>query len=133
MGSRYYLKAHTGQSVLSSLNCLSTIVVNAGMITGDTLWEPSFVSWLLAMISEEGKRTTFFHWPKLNTVFANQAWISLRRLPEAKAGKKAVLKVRSLRSVSFIGSKGILVSSFSTTERFHFGTFQELLGRYLRL
>ena len=36
---------------------------------------------------------------------------------EAKASKKTVLRVRCLRSVSFIGSKGALGSSLSTTER----------------
>ena len=41
-------------------------------------------------------------------------------LPEAKASKKAVLRIRCLRSVSFIGSKGAFVSSLSTTERFPF-------------
>ena len=64
--------------------------------------------------------------PRLDTLFATQAWISLRRLPEAKAMKKAVLKVRCLRSVSFMGSKGAFVSSLRTTERFHLGKFLEL-------
>ena len=77
------------------------------------------------------KKKTFSHWPRLDTLFATQAWISLRRLPEAKASKKAVLRVRCLRSVSFIGSKGSFVSSFRTTERFHLGRFLELLVRSL--
>ena len=63
------------------------------------------------MKSEEGNKATFSQWPRLDTLFATQAWISLRRLPEAKASKKAVLRVRCLRSVSFIGSKGAFVSS----------------------
>ena len=42
-----------------------------------------------------------------------------------------VLRVRCLRSVSFIGSKGAFVSSLRTTERFHIGRFLELLGRSL--
>ena len=83
------------------------------------------------MKSEEGNKATFSHWPRLDTLFATQAWISLRRLPEAKASKKAVLRVRCLRSVSFIGSKGAFVSSLRTTERFHLGRFLELLGRSL--
>ena len=58
------------------------------------------------MKSEEGNKATFSHWPRLDTLFATQAWISLRRLPEAKASKKAVLRVRCLRSVSFMGSNG---------------------------
>ena len=36
--------AGTGHKVLSSLNCLSTLVVRAGIVTGDTLWEPSLAS-----------------------------------------------------------------------------------------
>ena len=103
------------------------MVVKAGIVTGDTLWEPSFASWFLVIKPEEGNKATFSHWPRLDTLFVNQAWISLRRLPEAKASKKAVLRVRCLRSVSFIGSKGGFVSSLRTTERFHFwkvsGTF----------
>ena len=62
------------------------------------------------MKSEEGNKATFSHWPRLDTLFATQAWISLQRLPEAKASKKAVLRVRCLRSVSFIGSNGAFVS-----------------------
>ena len=77
----------------------STIVVNAGMITGDTLWEPPFCSWFLTLKSDNGKIATFSHWPKLNTLFATQVWILLWSLLEAKANRKAVLKVRCLRSV----------------------------------
>ena len=36
------------------------------------------------MKSEEGNKATFSHWPRLDTLFATQAWILLRRLPEAK-------------------------------------------------
>ena len=104
------------------------MVVKAGIVTGDTLWEPSLASWFLAVKSEEGNKATFSHWPRLDTLFAKQVWISLWRLPEAKASKKAVLRVRGLRSVSFIGSKGNFVSSLRTSERFHFGRFLELLG-----
>ena len=35
--SKQYLRARTGHKVLSSLNCLSTMVVKAGIVTGDTL------------------------------------------------------------------------------------------------
>ena len=83
------------------------------------------------MKSEEGNKATFSHWPRLDTLFATQAWTSLRRLPEAKASKKAVLRVRCLRSVSFMGSKGAFVSSLRTTERFHLGKFLEFFGRSL--
>ena len=79
------------------------------------------------MKSEEGNKATFSHWPRLDTLFAPQA---LWHLLEAKASKKAVLRVRCLRSVSFIGSKGAFVSSLRTTERFHLGRLLELLGRW---
>ena len=85
----------------------------------------------LAMKSEEGNKATFSHWSRLDTLFATQAWISLWRMPEAKASKKAVLRVRCLRSVSFIDSKDAFVSSLRTTERFHLGRFLELLGQSL--
>ena len=88
----------------------------------------SYFEVITAMKSEEGNKATFSHWPRLDTLFATQAWISLRRLPEAKASKKVVLRVRCLRSVSFIGSKSAFVSSLRT-ERFHLGRFLELLGR----
>ena len=35
--SKENLRARTGHRVLSSLNCLSTMVVKAGIVTGDTL------------------------------------------------------------------------------------------------
>ena len=35
------------------------------------------------MKSEEGNKATFSHWPRLDTLFATQALISLQRLPEA--------------------------------------------------
>ena len=49
------------------------MVVKAGIVTGDRLWEPSLASWLLAMKSEEGNKATFSHWPRLDTLFATQA------------------------------------------------------------
>ena len=51
----------------------------------------------------------------------NQAWISLLRLPEPKASKKTVLKVRCFKEASFRGSKGAFVSWCSTRERFQEG------------
>ena len=65
--SKYYLRARTGRKVLYSLNCLSTMVVRAGIVTGDTLCEPSLASWFLAIKSEEGNKATFSHWPRLDT------------------------------------------------------------------
>ena len=60
------------------------------------------------MKSEEGNKATFSHWPRLDTLFATQAWMSLQRLPEAKASKLAVLRVRCLRSVFEHNRKGSL-------------------------
>ena len=37
-------QGHTEKRVPSSLNCLSTVVVKAGIITGDALGEPSLAS-----------------------------------------------------------------------------------------
>ena len=64
---------------------------------------------------KKGTRQPFSHWPRFDTLFATQACISLRHLLEAKASKIAVLRVRCLRSVSFIGSMGAFVSSLSYT------------------
>ena len=64
----------------------------------------------------------------IDTLFATQAWISPRRLQEAKASKKAVLRVRCLRSVSFIGSKGAFVSSLRTTEKVPLGEISGTFG-----
>ena len=52
-------------------------------------------------------------------------------LLEAKARKTAIFKVRAVRSVTFIGSKGAFVSSFNTMERFHIGKILDLLGQSL--
>ena len=71
---------------------------------------------------------TFSHWPKWDTLFAILAWISLWHLLEARASKKVVLSVRCSRYVTFIGSKGALVSSFRTMERFLFGYISKTLG-----
>ena len=51
------------------------------------------------MKSEEGNKATFSHWPRLDTLSATQAWISLRHLPQAKASKKAVLRGAKQSSV----------------------------------
>ena len=78
------------------------MVVRARIVTGD-LGELSFVSWLLALKSVEGNKATFSRWLRLDTLFTTQVWILLWHLLEAKASKKAVLRVRCLRSVPFIG------------------------------
>ena len=75
------------------------MVFKTGLITVETAWKPSLASWSLAVKSKVGERATFSHWPKLDTLFATQAWILLCHLPLAKAIKKEVLSVRYLRSV----------------------------------
>ena len=52
------------------VNCPSTMVVRAGIVTGHTLRELSLASWFLAMKSEEGNKATFSHWPRFDTLFA---------------------------------------------------------------
>ena len=66
------------------------MVVKAGIISGDKACKRSLASWFLAMKSDEGKKATFSHWLKLDTLFATLAWISLGCLPKAKANTKAV-------------------------------------------
>ena len=83
------------------------------------------------MKSGEGNKETFSQWPRLDTLFATQAWILLRRLQETKASKKAVLRVRCLMSVCFICSKGAIVSSLRTTEKVPLGEISDLSGRSL--
>ena len=58
------------------------------------------------MKSEEGNKATFSHWPRLDTLFATQAWISLRRLPEAKASKKSSFEGKMFEVCVFHRLKG---------------------------
>ena len=90
------------------------MVAEAGIVTGDTLREPSLASWFLAMKAEERKMANFSNWPKLDTLFENPGMRSQR--------------LGCLRSVSSKGSKGAFVSSLSTTEMFQLRRFLELLG-----
>ena len=83
------------------------MVVKAGIVTGDTLCEPSLASWFLA-IKSEGNKATFSHWPRLDTCLQPRHGFCCKAYPETKASKKAVLEVRCSRSVFFIGSKGAL-------------------------
>ena len=57
-----------------------------------------------------------------------QAWISLLLLPEPRAKRKTVLKVRCFRDASLRGSKGAFVSWCSTRERFQEGIPLRPLG-----
>ena len=56
------------------------------------------------------------------------AWISLLLLPEPRAKRKTVLKVRCFRDASLSGSKGALVSWCNTRERFQEGIPLRPLG-----
>ena len=56
------------------------------------------------------------------------AWISLLFLPEPRAKRKTVLKVRCFRDASLRGSKGAFVSWCSTRERFQEGIPLHPLG-----
>ena len=60
----------------------------------------------MAIKSEEVKRATFSHWPKLDTLFPAHAWISVWHLPEAKASKKAVFKGKLFEGCVFHRLKG---------------------------
>ena len=50
-----------------------------------------------------------------------KAWISLLRLPEPRASRKTVLKVKCFSEASFISSKGALVNWCKTGDRFQEG------------
>ena len=76
--------------------------------------EPSEGSWFLAKNAGEGAIVTF-DLELLKKTDANvQACISLLPLPDAKASKKTVLKVRCLKDASLNGSKGCLVRESRT-------------------
>ena len=51
----------------------------------------------------------------------SQAWISLLCLPEPRASRKTVLKVKCFSEASFKGSKGALVSWCKTRDSFQEG------------
>ena len=58
------------------------------------------------MKSEERNKATFSQWPRLDTLFATQVWILLRRLPEAKASKKSSFKSKMFEVCVFHRLKG---------------------------
>ena len=90
--------------------------------TGDG--EPE--SWFLARNSGKNRRETDPSCSKAMSDFApERAWISLRRLPVARARRKAVFIVRNLKEISDKGSKGSSLKIPSTKKRSHLGT---LLG-----
>ena len=91
------------------------------MTTGATLSGPSLASWFLDRKLGEGYKDTLdqSHWCLI--FLCNQAWISLLCLPEPRANRKTVLKVKCFSEASFKGSKGAFVSWCKTRERFQEG------------
>ena len=57
-----------------------------------------------------------------------QAWISLLRLPNPRAKRKTLLKVKCFKEASLIGSNGAFVSWCNTSERFQEGMPLRPLG-----
>ena len=88
------------------------------MTTGATLSGPSLASWFLDTKLGEGYNDTL-DWCLM--FLCNQTWISLLRLPEPRARRKIVLKVKCFSEASFKGSKGAFVSWCRTSERFQDG------------
>ena len=87
-------------------------------MTGYTL---SLVSWFLDRKLGEGYKDTLDQSDWCLMFLCNQAWISLLRLPEPRANRKTVLKVKCFREASFKGSKGAFVSWCRTRVRFQEG------------
>ena len=91
------------------------------MTTGATLSGPSLASWFLDKKLGEGNSDTFDQSAWCLIFLFCQAWISLLRLPEPRASRKTVLKVKCFNEDSPIGSKGALVNWCRTRERFQEG------------
>ena len=89
------------------------------MTTGATLCGPSLASWFLDRKLGDGNRDTLDQSDWCLMFLCCHAWISLLLLPEPRAKRKTVLKVRCFRDASLSGSKGAFVSWCSTRERFH--------------
>ena len=106
---------------LSSLSDLSRVGARAGITTGATLSGPSLASWFLERKLGEGYKDTLDQSDWCLMLLCNQAWISLLRLPEPRAKRKTVLKVKCFSEASFKGSKGALVSWCRARERFQLG------------
>ena len=83
-----------------------------GMTTGATLTPP------LDRKLGEGYRETLDQSDWCLMFLCDEAWISLLRLPEPKAIRKTVLKVKCFKEASFKGLKGAFVSWCSTREGF---------------
>ena len=92
-----------------------------GMTTGATLSGSSLASWFLDRKLGEGYKDTLDQSDWCLMFLCNQAWISLLRLPEPRANRKTVLKVKCFSEAFFKDSKGALVSWCKTRERFQEG------------
>ena len=90
------------------------------MTTGATLSGPSLASWFLERKLGDGNRDTLDQSDWCLMFLCCHACISLL-LPEPRAKRKTVLKVRCFRDASLRGSKGAFVSWCSTRERFQEG------------
>ena len=110
-----------GHRDLSDLRDLSRVGARAGITTGATLFGPSLASWFLERKLGDGNRETLDQSDWCLMFLCCQAWISLLLLPEPRANKKTVLKVRCFKDAPLRGSKGAFVSWCSTRERFQEG------------
>ena len=91
------------------------------MTTGATLSGPSLASWFLERKLGDGNKDTLVQSDWCLMFLCCHAWISLLLLPEPRAKRKTVLKVRCFKDASLRGSKGAFVSWCSTKERFQEG------------
>ena len=91
------------------------------MTTGATLSGPALASWFLDRKLGEGYKDTLDQSGWCLMLLCNQGWISLLRLPEPRANRKTVLKVKCFNEASFKGSKGAFVSWCKTRNRFQEG------------
>ena len=91
------------------------------MTTGATLSGPSLASWFLERKLGDGKRDTLDQSDWCLMFLCCHACISLLLLPEPRAKRKTVLKVRCFSDASLRGSKGAFVSWCNTRERFQEG------------
>ena len=98
------------------------------MTTGATLPGPSLASWFLERKLGDGYRDTLDQSVWCLMLLCCHAWISLLRLPEPKANRKVVLKVKCFKDASLRGSNGAFVNWCSTRERFQEGIPLRPLG-----
>ena len=119
-----FARSLSGQRALSSLISGFKIEVRAGTVTCCTEPGPSEASWFLAKNAGEGAIVTFDLELLKKTDACVQACISLLLLPDAKASKKTVLKVRCFKDASLKGSKGCLVRESKTKDKSQEGIAQ---------